>query len=259
MRKKKLIYHSDFPGAFTGFGRATKEVLTYLHKTGKYEIINLCCGMIKDHPDLDKTPWKSIGILPNTQAEINQLSNDPSKHRKASYGVFAIDKIIEEEKPDVWIGVQDPWAFVGFYKKEWFKYLNTVIWTTIDSRPILPEILNQAAHFANYWVWADFATKELHAKGFSQVNTVRGPINTKNFYKLSNKRKQELREKNNIEKDDYIIGFVFRNQLRKLVPNLLKGYSLWKKQKGIKNSKLLLHTSFDIQDQHIGKMYEVKV
>ena len=44
----------------------------------------------------------------------------------------------------------------------------------------------------------------------------------------------------------FIIGFVFRNQLRKSVPNLLDGFKKFKKENAeAKNAKLLLHTCFN--------------
>ena len=50
-----------------------------------------------------------------------------------------IDKIIEEEKPDVYIGIEDIWAFNEYTKKAWWNKINCMIWTTLDSLPILPE------------------------------------------------------------------------------------------------------------------------
>ena len=40
----------------------------------------------------------------------------------------------------------------------------------------------------------------------------------------------------------FLIGFVFRNQLRKSAPNLLDGYDYFCKQSGASNAYLLLHT-----------------
>ena len=56
--------------------------------------------------------------------------------------------------------------------------------------------------------------------------------------------KKEMRNHFGIPEDMFIIGFVFRNQLRKSVPNLLEGYSIWKKNNPDKKSGLLLHTFF---------------
>ena len=38
---KTILYHSNSSKAFTGFGKNIKNILKYLHKTKKYEVINL--------------------------------------------------------------------------------------------------------------------------------------------------------------------------------------------------------------------------
>ncbi|HAB26954.1 MAG TPA: hypothetical protein DCE27_03720, partial [Xanthomarina gelatinilytica] len=53
-----------------------------------------------------------------------------------------------------------------------------------------------------------------------------------------------LRSKYNIHPNDFIIGFVFRNQLRKSVPNLLEGYKLFLDKNPDSRAKLLFHTSW---------------
>ena len=80
----------------------------------------------------------------------------------------------------------------------------------------------------NYWVWSNFAEKEFKRLGHDHIKTVHGAISHEQFYKLDPSEKTELRKKFKIEEDAFIIGFVFRNQLRKSVPNLIEGYAKWK-------------------------------
>lgn len=242
--RKKVVFQSDFALAKTGFGRNSKAILKYLYKTGKYDLVNYCCGMQKGNGQLERTPWKSLGSLPNTQQEVDKLNKDPHLARMASYGAYLIDEIIKEEKPDVYIAVQDIWGVDFAIDKPWFNKINSVIWTTLDSLPILESAVKCAPKVKNYWIWSDFATQALHKLGHNHVKTVHGALDTENFYKLSNEERLKLRSRFNIDKDKFIIGFVFRNQLRKSVPNLLEGYALWKKNNKIKNSALLLHTHF---------------
>ena len=243
MRKKKLLYQSDFSLAKTGFGRAAKALLSYLYKTGKYDITHYSCGLTYSHPEFERTPWKTVGSLPNNPQEIQELNKDPNVARLASYGAHYLDRVIQEEKPDVYIAVQDIWGIDFAIDKKWFNKITSVLWTTLDSLPILPTAVEKAPKIKNYWIWSDFATKALHSMGHSHVNTVHGPIETKNFYKLETSKREELRKKFNIPLNAFIIGFVFRNQLRKSVPNLLEGYALWKRSNPeIKNTYLLLHT-----------------
>ena len=243
MRKKKLVYQSDFSLAKTGFGRAAKALLSYLYKTGKYDITHYSCGLTYNHPEFERTPWKTVGSLPNNPQEIQELNKDPNVARLASYGAHYLDKVIQEEKPDVYIAVQDIWGIDFAIDKKWFDKITSVLWTTLDSLPILPTAVEKAPKIKNYWIWSDFATKALHDLGHKHVETVHGPIEVKNFYRLENSKREELRKRNNIPLDAFIVGFVFRNQLRKSVPNLLEGYALWKRSNPqIKNTYLLFHT-----------------
>ena len=243
MQKKKVLLQTDFSLAKTGFGRNAKSILRYLYQTNKYDIVHYCCGINWSHPELKRTPWKSVGSLPDNQQELEQINRDPNLARMASYGQYNLDKIIEQEKPDVYIATQDIWGVDFAIDKPWFNKINSVIWTTLDSLPILPSAIEKAPKIKNYWIWSDFATKELHRMGFSHVKTVHGSLEEDKFYKLSDEKRLNLRKENNIPEDAFIVGFVFRNQLRKSVPNLLEGYANWKKENpNIKNTYLLLHT-----------------
>ena len=222
--KKKILYQSDSALAKTGFGRNTKALLSYLYKTGKYEIVSYCCGNSYSAEPLKRTPWRSIGTLPDSQSELTELNKDAGKARMASYGAYLIDKVVKEEKPDVYIAVQDIWGVAFGVDKPWFNEVNSVIWTTLDSLPILPSAVEKAGKIKNYWIWSNFATAALHDKGHTHAKTVHGCLDTKNFYRLDDEKRKELRANNNIAEDTYIVGFVFRNQLRKSVPNLLEGF-----------------------------------
>jgi hypothetical protein len=249
MRKKKVLYHSDSAIAKTGFGKISRNILSYLYKTGKYDLVHYCCGSPASHPDLQRTPWRSIGTIFSTQSEIdNWVSQFPPPEREIhlrnlSYGQVFIDKVIHDERPDIYIGAQDIWAFNSF-NVGWWNKPTCVIWTTLDSLPLLPYAVENAPKIKNYWMWSSFATKEMHRLGHKHVQTMHGPMDVSNFKRLADAERAALRKENNIEQNAFIGGFVFRNQLRKSVPNLLEGYKLWKQNRPtLKNTYLLFHTS----------------
>ena len=243
MQKKKILYHSDSALAKTGFGRVTKHLLEYLYKTGKYEIVSFACGVSNGSPDIQRTPWKTVGALPSTDAELRDLNQDPARARMASYGAMNLDSVILQEKPDFYFGVQDIWGVHYAVEKPWFNKINSVIWTTLDSLPLHELATNLAPKTKNFWVWSSFAEKELHQLGQSHVKTVHGPIDESLFFPLEKQRKEELRKKFNISKDTFIVGDVFRNQLRKSVPNILEGWSKFKSNTKA-DTKLMFHTSW---------------
>lgn len=242
MRKKKVLIHSNHCKAFTGFGKHTKNILLHLQKTGKYELVEFSNGIKWDDPMLSTLPWKCQGSLPNNPALLNKLNQDPNLARSAGYGGQTIDRIIKEEKPDVYIGIEDIWAFSGYIDKPWWNKINCMIWTTLDSLPILPEAEKIAPKIKNYFSWASFASKELNRIGHTHAKTLHGAVDTSKFFKISEKDINLIKNEQKILNDDFIIGFVFRNQLRKSVPNLLEGFKLFCNQNPKANPKLLLHT-----------------
>ena len=243
-KKKKILFHSNHSKAFTGFGKNCKNVLTYLHKTGKYEIIEAANGFVKSNPALKKMPWKCVGTLPDDPVRLSQLNKDPNLARAASYGGETIDSLIKEFKPDIYIGAEDIWGFNKYWEKKWWNKTNCMIWTTLDSEPILPLAIEAADHVKNYFCWASFAERNMHKIGFKHVKTLRGIVESKHFYKLPQEDKTKLREKFKIDSNCFLIGFVFRNQLRKSVPNLLDGFKKFCDENPNLNTKLLLHTSW---------------
>jgi len=251
MKKKRILYQSDSALAKTGFGRCAKALLTYLYKTGKYEIFHYCGGTKWSDVSLMRTPWESFGTLPDNDTELQNINRDPNSGRAASYGAHYLNRAIERAKPDIYIAAQDIWGVDFALGRNWFNKINSVFWTTLDSLPILPSAIDAADKVKNYWIWSNFATKELHRLGHEHVKTMHGPVDEKFFMPLGLETKQEMREKFGIPKDLFVIGYVFRNQLRKSVPNLLEGYALWKKKYHVRKSALLLHT-------HFGEGWQIK-
>ena len=232
---KTILYHSNNSRALTGFGKHCKNVLKYLQKTGKYKLIEFANGAHWSAPIHTNKPWKCVGSIPDGQ----NTPSDQQQARALHYGSAGIDKAIREFKPDIYIGVEDIWAFNGYWDKPWWNNINHIIWTTLDSQPILPQALEAAPKTKNFFVWSSFAERDMVKEGHDHIKTLHGTVNTEDFYRLSDIERFKLKNKFNLI-DSYIVGFVFRNQLRKSVPNLLDGFKMF--QKDCPKAKLLLHT-----------------
>ena len=237
--KKKILFHSNFCKAFTGFGKNSRNVLKYLYSTGKYEIIEAANGFPKSYQPLSTLPWECIGTLPDDKSKLAKLNKDPSLARAAGYGSETIDEIIKECRPDVYIGAEDIWAFNNYWDRKWWNKINCMVWTTLDSEPLLPLAVDAAKHIKNYYVWAGFAERCMSNLGHDHVKTLHGIVDCENFYNIKD---NDLRSRHSIDSNSFIIGFVFRNQLRKSVPNLLDGFAKFKSENPNSNAKLLLHT-----------------
>ena len=237
--KKKIIVHSNNVKAFTGFGKHTKNILKYLQATNKYKIIEFANGIAWGDDSLKNRPWKAEGSLPNDAGSIQEINQNPDRARAAGYGAEMIDQAIKEFKPDIYLGIEDIWAFNKYWEKPWWDKINHMIWTTLDSQPILPQALEAAPKTKNFYVWASFAERDMVKDGQGHVKTLHGTVDTKDFYRFKDQDRQRLRQHFGLS-DEFIIGFVFRNQLRKSVPNILEGFKIFKKNHP--KAKLLLHT-----------------
>ena len=231
---------SNYSRALTGFGNSMKNILIRLHQDPRFEVVELANGVRYGAPI--STPWRAYGTYPSDMKTLQEIQNNPRLERLSAYGNYTIDKIIELEKPDVVIGIEDIWAF-EWHQKKWFDKLGVILWTTLDSLPILDQAFNLAPKVNKFLVWASFAEKEMKKRGFD-VETLHGAIDYSSFKPLENRN--ELRAKFGLQ-DNFLIGFVFKNQLRKSVPNLLEGFRLFKENNP--EAKLLLHTDWK-NDEH---------
>lgn len=241
MSKKRILIHSNHWEMFTGFGKHTKNLLSYLYKTGKYEIIQLSNGFQWSDENIKTAPWKTYGSLPDDTSLLQEINQDQRRAVACGYGAEMIDHAIYKLKPDIYLGIEDIWAFNNFFEKPWWNKIHCVVHTTLDSLPILPDAVSAAPKIKNYFVWSSFAEKALHKLGHTHVKTIRGTLNTKDFFRLSDSSRSELRSIFKTS-DSFVIGFVFRNQLRKSVPNLLDGFQLFDRANPQANAKLFLHT-----------------
>ena len=110
--------------------------MRYLFDTGKYNLVELANGIEWDHPATKTVPWTCRGSLPAAQ-ELDHLNEE--EKRGAGYGNKLVDRAMKEFKPEVYIGIEDIWAFNNFHIKSWWNKVNTMVWTTLDSLPILPQ------------------------------------------------------------------------------------------------------------------------
>jgi glycosyltransferase involved in cell wall biosynthesis len=227
-----------------------KNVLRYLYRTGKYNLIEFANTRHKNAPELETLPWQAVGTLPD-QAKLQEISSDQSKLRTATYGLMEVDSLIKEFKPDFYIGIEDIWALSPLVDKKWWNE-NCMIWTTLDSLPLYTDAIKIIPKVKHYYAWASFAGKEAERLGYPKgsIKTLRGATETSSFFRLNDDQRLSLRKEFNLS-DEFIIGFVFRNQLRKSVPNLLQGFKLFKEKNPKSKAKLLLHThwgeGWDIQ------------
>jgi glycosyltransferase involved in cell wall biosynthesis len=241
MRKKKVVLHSNSTLAYTGFGRSMRFLMSYLFKTGKYDLVEYAAAPLTwSHPICKAMPWKCYGALPDNPRELDQFRDDPVKLTAIQYGAYNINRVLSEEKPDLLLMSEDIWG-MPYFDQPWIGKFPHVFWTPIDSLPLLGIFHEQKERFGNLWVKAKFAQEEL-SKFNIQSKYVPDLIGTDDFRVFSEEERNETRRKYGIADDTLVFGFVFRNQLRKLVGTLIEGFAKFKKERPDVKCKLFLHT-----------------
>ena len=256
--RKKILFHSNYHGQLTGFGKNCRNVLSWIFSLGKYEIVELANGYRKNDPIFQFSPWKVIGTISEDENKVRSVvenlcaavsspeekrNMEEAGKRRIFYGDSAIDDIIYEEKPDFYLSVEDIWAMSPYIDKPWWNKFPCAVWTTLDSLPILPEAIKVAQHTPHFFCWADFATQELHKIGLKHVKTIHGALKTEDFYRLSEPEKKINRLKHGLD-FEFLVGFVFRNQSRKTIHCLFDALSLFKKRNPKTKAKALIVTNW---------------
>jgi glycosyltransferase involved in cell wall biosynthesis len=160
-------------------------------------------------------------------------------------GNLEMTNIVKDFKPDVIFSINDTWGSQFVVDLPFFEKIPTICWNTFDSLPLLPDTIEKAPKIKHYWTWSDFARKELHKHNFNHVKNQYPLVNTNNFYKLSDSKIAEVKNRFGLPQDAFIIGFVFRNQLRKLINTQIEAYALFKKHNPeVKNTFLYTHTHY---------------
>jgi glycosyltransferase involved in cell wall biosynthesis len=219
-RKKKrtekkivLLYHGDSPKVNTGFGVVAREILSRLYKTGRYEIHSVG---INDKGDPPRDPI----VAKMMHYPLPDLREDP-------YGIEKLPEVARQIQPDILFTLNDIWVLDGFHSrntKDWFmralhKYMPNVPWVfyfPVDSRPWTLEWA-QLAYSADATVVYSSYAKEVLAELAPQKEPyfIRHGVSLDRFNIIADKDRASVRESMNIGEEDFLIGFISRNQPRK--------------------------------------------
>lgn len=226
----------------SGFGNYTREVLSRLHSTEKYDIAELSCYRT---PETIKTePWKiyPVAVLPNHPSYQYYASTTANE-----FGQWRFDFALLDWKPDIVIDIRDFWTFVYQENSPLREFYHWVVAPTYDSSPLKIGMLNLLSNVDTILFHTEWAKNDLKKYSFSGLfnsdhDVVSDAVDSAVYKPCSDKGLH----KNNfgIETDTFIIGSVMRNQRRKLIPDLLKVFSELINKNQDKKIILYLHTSF---------------
>lgn len=218
----KLLWVSDPPTFFTGFGTVTKEILSRLVRTGKYEIAAVGWGYDGWPYDRKEIPFD---IYP---------SNNPNLNRDT------LLKVLQEHQPEIVITLGDIWMvdwIVDLPNRSQFKF---VPYFPIDGEPLYQpwsRFIRGADVPVTYSKFAQAVVQKAIPTVIPQL--IYHGVDTDVFHPIEDEARRRPAEL----KNKFIVGCVARNQPRKNLPVLIKAFAQFCVNKS--DAVLYLHTNPD--------------
>lgn len=229
-KKIKILAYCDTPSCATGFGTVSRNILTGLYNTGKYDIEVLGINYWGNpHP----FPFKIWPTGTNRE-------NDP-------YGRKKICNMIPKMDFDILFFLQD--TFILDFLPELMKFLRqsrktpfrSICYYPIDGVPKEQWIKN--VNEVDYPVaYCEFG-KEMSSNAYNDCKDIRvipHGVNTRDFYPRPEKEVKEFKKQYfNKNEDVFVFTNLNRNQQRKDIPRTIAAFSEFRKK--VKDAILYLH------------------
>lgn len=244
MRKKRILFCSEATFLNTGYATYTREILNYLHSTGKYELAEMAAYGERNDPRAASIPWKFYGVMPNAQSseeEKRQYQSQPT----AQFGELIFEHVCLDFQPDIVCDIRDFWMLDFAERSPFRKYFKWCIMPTVDAMPQARQWVATYQSADACLTYSEFAGDLLMKQSGGKMNYLgTSPPSAHPAYQPI-ENKDALRASFNISPNMKIIGTVMRNQRRKLYPDLCTAFRLLLNQvEDPQNYLLYCHTSY---------------
>jgi glycosyltransferase involved in cell wall biosynthesis len=240
-KKKRVLFISEAAYLNTGYAKYSKEVISRLYATNKYEIAEFSIYGNEDDPRRSSIPWKNYCNMPPNNDE--QLQNIYNSNPVNQFGAWRFERVCLDFEPDIILTIRDFWMDSFIYHSPYRRIFSWAWMPTVDASPQNQEWLDIFSDADYVLTYSDWAKNVLENEGGSRINTigVASPSASECFYPMD---RLALRQQFNLPLDVNIVGTVMRNQRRKLFPALIESFAEYIRSTNSTNTYLYLHTSF---------------
>lgn len=219
--KLKILMCSEASFVHSGFGIYTKELLTGLHKTNKYEIAEFASyGFVNDPRDTS-IHWRYYA---NAVREGDPRHKEYSSRADNQFGRWRFEKVLLDFKPDVVIDIRDYWMTAYQRTSPLRKFFHWVLMPTVDSSPQQEEWIDTFLNANAIFTYSDWGAKVLSDQSSGKINYIDTASPGVDCDTFKPKDRVKIKNNFNISQDAIIIGSVMRNQKRKLIPELFVSF-----------------------------------
>ena len=247
MRKKRILFCSEATFLNTGYSTYTREVMEYLHSTGKYDLAEMASYGQRNDPRGMDLPWKYYGVQPNkeyqplaNEEEIRAFESNPSNQ----FGGFLFEHVCLDFKPDIVFDIRDFWMIEFAERSPFRDFYKWVIMPTVDAAPQARQWMSTYESADAVFTYSKWAGEVLKEQSGGKINYYgSAPPSANDAYRPKNQT--ECRLSLGLDPDLKIVGTVMRNQRRKLYPDLFEAFSKFLEQVDDPNKyKLYCHTCY---------------
>lgn len=242
--KRRVLVCSEAHWLSTGYATMTREFLSRLHASGKYELFELGSYGRRSDPRGRSAPWGFMGVAPDPGDEEGQRSYDSHRLNEFGKGVFE-EACLKFKCTDI-ISFRDVWMDRHIGESVFRPFYRWHYMPTVDSTPPDDEWLDLYQNADNVLTYTDWARGVLGEYGGIKLRGVAPPGADFGTFKPV-KDKRSHKEECGLDPDALIVGIVARNQQRKLYPDLIEGFAQFLGQARpdlASRSYLYLHTAW---------------
>jgi D-inositol-3-phosphate glycosyltransferase len=239
-KRKKLLWSGDIV-AMTGFARVTENVLEHLRH--KYDVVCLGNNWWGDY-----TPWQEkVRMYPSS----NRFQQEP-------FGVQRIKEVVNAEKPDVVLVMNDIWNINNIYGqiKEEHQRGDFVFigYSPQDSYEWTGAICDTANDWDGMISYTEFGAMDWHNSGVQKpISIIPHGCDLSTFHPMD---KLECRAKLGIDPDSFIVFNGNRNQARKRIDITIDAFARFcSMNPEDTNIKLYLHMGMKDQGWDIMPLF----
>ena len=202
---KKILMVGDSPYAYSGFARVMREIANGFHNTDhEVKVVGWCYGGTKD-----ELPYQ-------VYSSIDQ--------RGDYYGVQVTKMLLDTWKPDILFSLGDIWMIDWITKLD-KKDTKWVAYFPIDGVPLPNKWIPIINNIDVPVVYSKFAYNLLkEAIPYKNIELILHGVDTETFKGLPQNEVEEFKNKLGLG-GKYIVGNVSRNQWRKNLPALFRGFA----------------------------------
>jgi len=213
--KPRILIVSDSPVLHTGFAKVARNIGNYLYNTDKYEVKAI--GWFH-RPTEIIVPFE---IYP-TKTENVQIAE------KDKYSKITFPEVVNNYKPDLVLAIGDDWMqdHIVMYNNRNFKVISYLPVDGIPARKEVGKIFKTVDKLVTYgrFGYETIIARHPHLK--DKMCWIPHGIDTNVFKPLPRSQIKDFKNKV-LGENNFVIGFVSRNQPRKMIPRLIKAFKLF--------------------------------